>query len=168
MKLINWKAIAESIGILAIVASLVFVGLQLQQERIVASSQVNMATLETIVAIDTAMAEHADVWVKARNMQDLSEAEIQIVDRLVHMAMNKAFFEALAIVKIRSGGSAIDFEKAPGPVMAFAVMLHENPGARKIWAESADKFEEAYEKIGYSGTSSFNEVVRDYLLQLQN
>ena len=168
MKLIDWRAIAESIGILAIVASLIFVGLQLQQDRIVASSQVNMATLETIVAIDTAMSEHAGVWVKARNMQDLSETEVQIVDRIVHMAMNKAFFEALATVRIRRGGSAVDFEKAPGPVMAFAIMLHENPGARKIWAERAKISEEAYEKIGYSGTSAFNEVVHDYLLLLRN
>ena len=168
MKSIDWRAIAESIGILAIVASLIFVGLQLKQDRIVASSQVHMATLETIVAIDTAMSEHADVWVKARNMQDLSETEIHIVDRIVHMAMNKAFFEALATVRIRGGGSAVDFEKAPGPVMEFAVMLHENPGARKIWAESAERSEEAYEKIGNSGRGAFNEVVRDYLLQLQN
>ena len=106
MKLINWKAIAESIGILAIVASLVFVGLQLQQERIVASSQVNMATLETIVAIDTAMAEHADVWVKARNMQDLSEAEIQIVDRLVHMATTRDMFKSKSTTPMSSHGPA--------------------------------------------------------------
>ena len=131
MKSTDWKAIAESIGTFAIVASLIFVGLQIQQEQRVASAQVNIATLEAIVAIDTAMSAHADVWVKARDMQDLSEAEIQIVERLIHMAKSKAFFEALASLRTR-GGNAMDFAKSHGPIRAFSVFLHENPGARKI------------------------------------
>jgi hypothetical protein len=165
----NWKAIAELIGIFAIVASLIFVGLQIQQDRRVASGQVNMATLETIVAIDTVMTEHAHVWVKARDLKDLSEAEIQIVERLVHMAKNKAFFEALASLKISSGGGPIDFRKARGPILAFAVLLHENPGARRVWAASVERDEKYFEKTGgNSGQDRFNNVVREFLLQLQN
>ena len=167
MKSTNWRAVVESIGILAIVASLIFVGLQIQQERRVASSQVNMATLETIVAIDTAMSEHADLWVKARDMQDLSEAETQIVQNLVHMASSKAFFEALASQRVRSGDS-IDFERARGPIMAFAFLLHENVGARKVWAEKVAREEKYHEKTGNLGPTHFNNVVRDYLLLLQN
>jgi hypothetical protein len=167
MKSSNWKAVVESIGILAIVASLIFVGLQIQQERRVASSQVNMATLETIVAIEMAMSEHADVWVKARDMQNLSDAETQIVRNLIHMARAKAFFEASASQRVRSGDS-IDFEKSRGPIMGFAILLHENAGARKVWAEKVARDEKYYEKTGNLDITHFNNVVRDYLLLLQN
>jgi len=168
MKLTNWKAIAESIGISAIVASLIFVGFQIQQDRRVAESQVNMAALEIALARDAAISEYADIWVKARDMQDLSEEEVEILERLVRMAAQKAFLGALATLRIRDGVGSYEFKNAPGQVMEFAILLHENAGAKKTWSELADREEEYYEKTESNfAKSSFNTVVRDFLRQLQ-
>jgi hypothetical protein len=168
MRLTNWKAIAEFVGISAIVASLIFVGFQVQQDRRVAESQVNMAALEIALARDAAISEHADIWVKARNMQDLSEEETEILERLVRMAAQKAFLGALATLRIRDGAGPYEFRNAPGQVMDLAIMLHENAGAKKVWSELAVREEEYYEETGLNFTKSqFNVVVRDFLRQLQ-
>ena len=86
MKLANWKYLVEIVGITAIVASLIFVGIQIQQDQRVARSQVTLTALEAAVAMNTAIAEHAGVWVKARNKEVLSETEIEIVEELVAAA----------------------------------------------------------------------------------
>ena len=51
MKISNWKDTAELIGIAAIVASLVFVGMQLKQSQDIALSQASQA--RTAMSIDT-------------------------------------------------------------------------------------------------------------------
>ena len=169
MKLTNWKAIADAIGISAIVASLIFVGFQLQQDRRVAESQLNMAGLEMGLVRDVAISEHAGIWVKARDRQDLSEEEAEILERLVHISAARAFLGALATLRLRDGDGLSDFENAPGQVMSFAILLHENAGAKKIWIEAADREEKFFEKTGSRHTRArFNTVVRDLLRQLED
>lgn len=46
MKMTNWKDIAELVGITAIVASLIFVGLQLRQEQVIARTELASVSAE--------------------------------------------------------------------------------------------------------------------------
>ena len=52
MKNSSWKDNAELIGIAAIVASLIFVGLQLRLDRKIAVASVQAASVESFVAIN--------------------------------------------------------------------------------------------------------------------
>lgn len=51
MKSTNWKDVAELVGIAAIVASLVFVGLQMRQDRVFARSELGAASFESLASL---------------------------------------------------------------------------------------------------------------------
>jgi hypothetical protein len=134
LKPTNWKDTAELIGIAAIVASLVFVGLQLRQDREVALGQIYQSTLQAMIELDSTMAEHANVWAKARNGSDLTEAETIVLRRLINMWRLRAFYES-------QSGSIIDDGDWSAPVYRFAILLHENPTAKKLFIESVKRDE---------------------------
>ena len=58
MKIVNWKDIAELIGIAAIVASLVFVGLQMKQSDKIALSEIYQARTTAVVEWNTSLASN--------------------------------------------------------------------------------------------------------------
>ena len=51
MKSAHWKDIAELIGLAAIVASLVFVGMQMRQDRVLARSELGAGSFETLASL---------------------------------------------------------------------------------------------------------------------
>ena len=51
MKNTNWKDIAELVGIAAIVASLVFVGLQMRQDHVIARSELGAGSFESLAIL---------------------------------------------------------------------------------------------------------------------
>lgn len=57
MKKTNWKDIAELVGIAAIVASLVFVGLQMRQDHVFARSELGAGSFESLASLRQAMTE---------------------------------------------------------------------------------------------------------------
>lgn len=154
---IKWKSLAELIGISAIVASLIFVGLQIRQEQNVAVSQVFQSILEAEVEIHQAMAEHADVWLKARDPQSLSKSEVKVIVELTEMWSARAFFEVQAAMRIDDGNWS-------GPINVFAYMLYENPGVRQLWSDNLARKERAYRHLDQSKPFiQFNNQVRDRL-----
>ena len=132
MRSLNWKDTAELVGISAIVASLIFVGLQLRQDREVALGQIYQSTLQSMVELESAMAENADVWAKARSGSELSDTETVVMQRLINMWRLRAFYES-------QSGSRIDNGDWSAPVHRFAIVLHENPTAQRLWREAVDR-----------------------------
>lgn len=67
MKKISWNDIAELIGISAIVASLVFVGMQMQQERLHARAELGADSFSNLASLSLRMTsqEFAPVFAKA-------------------------------------------------------------------------------------------------------
>ncbi len=62
MKSISWKAVEEFLGATAIVASLIFVGLQLRQEQRVASIEAGFNLVESFYEQRNVTIENASVW----------------------------------------------------------------------------------------------------------
>ena len=57
MKSTNWKDVAELVGIVAIVASLVFVGLEMRQDHTVARSELGAGSFESLASLRQQMIE---------------------------------------------------------------------------------------------------------------
>jgi hypothetical protein len=55
MKSTNWKDVAELVAIASIVASLVFVGLQMRQDHVVARSELGAASFESLASLRQGM-----------------------------------------------------------------------------------------------------------------
>ena len=72
MKNTNWKDIAEFVGIAAIVASLVFVGMQMQQDRVHARAELGADSFAHLATLSVEMTspEFAAIYAKALKEPD--------------------------------------------------------------------------------------------------
>ena len=75
MKAIRLKDVVETIGIISIVASLIFLAIQVKQAREVALSETTSAMRENGLQLESLVVEHADVWWRGSAGELLPEPE---------------------------------------------------------------------------------------------
>jgi len=132
MKSNNWKDFAELIGITAIVASLIFVGLQMRQAEVIAKSDMAASYLANRIEMYAAINEHPDIWVRGNKGEELEEDESAIFSRQVFIVNDEAYYSVQQSI-IWGQSESADVEAA-----IFAAYLHENPGARRVWRAQED------------------------------
>ena len=74
----KFNEVAELVGIVALVASLVFVGLQMQQSHRIALSEHHLQYVANIIAATDAIAEHPDIWARGNAGEDLEPQELAV------------------------------------------------------------------------------------------
>jgi hypothetical protein len=121
----SWKDTAELIGIAAIVASLIFVGLQLKQEQNIAIAQTIQGFAETNANLRMGGLEFAEILAKGNRGEELSEGEWIVLRDFVQVREGTIALQRAAIRNL--GGS---FDTLP---LRFAVYLYRNPAAREAW-----------------------------------
>ena len=114
------------LGIAAIVASLIFVGLQLRQEQNIALATLGQAEISSRTELNLGMSEFAEVWDKSNRGEPLSTSELLIMESLVDSWFRRAVIGG-STRRSLVGGTSRAAERI------FAVMLFRNPGARQIW-----------------------------------
>ena len=137
MKYVHWKNAAELLGITAIVASLIFVALQMRQAQELAVAEANLSLLSSRVEINNGMNDYADIWVRGRSGDELGEAEEVIFSNLVSNLNDRAFFRFRQLVVLG------ETEGAQVGLHDFAALLYQNPGARRIWSAREDNLMES-------------------------
>ena len=123
----NWKSIAEFLGITAVVASLVFVGLQLQQAQDIAIAEMKASGVANTLEENNAVIENVDVWMRGNADENLTSAEAEIYLRLLTNMNNRFYFIVQQQIRLGVGDDAVL------DVAEFAGFLYENPGARRVW-----------------------------------
>ena len=161
MKKTNWKVVAELVGIVAIVGSLLFVGIQLRQEQTIAFAEINQSAVESYVSVNAFIAEHAGVLVRSNAGEQLTDEEALIINRIVHSLHIKFRIEA---AMRRSLGDS----EGMAPRL-FAIFLYNNPGAFRVWLELSEDEEEQYSLLsgGSIYVSDFRADVLDALNKLK-
>ena len=124
---IEWKAIAESIAMMAIVLSLVFVGLQLKQSQVIARNEIDGLFLENRIEAVGQINDHVNVWVRGLAAEKLSVDDAAVFENLLININDITFFTALNHFNLGSN------EDARINIDDFAIFLHRNPGARRAW-----------------------------------
>ena len=161
MRSANWKDIAELTGIAAIVASLIFVGLQLKQSQDIALSELSASILASRVETNSSISDHSYVWAKGNAGADLDEGETASYWQLLH----SVYWRHLIgwDNRLRFG------EDFTADVIAseFAIFLHDNPGARQIWVSQVESITEK-RRLLIPGTSlnEFDAVIIEKLAEL--
>ena len=146
MRAESWKHIAEAIGVAAIVASLVFVGLQLRQEDDVARLELIDRSTDQQRELQKWITENADLWIRGCAGSELSEAEYAVFQSIVRTYISQAYNRWVARYAINdqtgaSGQYLID---------AIAANLHRYPGfgaaygAMRSWSAEDRRFEDDY------------------------
>lgn len=126
MKPIGWKDTVELVGIFAILASLIFVALQLRQEEALLQSEMRAALVANNISINDSIIGNVDIWVRGNKGEELNPAESAIHETLVHNVNNFMFH-------VRQTFLAIEPQAEEHILAEFAGFLADNPGAHQAW-----------------------------------
>lgn len=138
MKKTDWKEFAELIGFAAIVASLIFVGIELRQSRAIAIGEGNLANAELHIESNNAINEHSAIWVRGNSGEVLDERDTVIFHNLVRNKSIHAFMEYARL-------GQLEFDAAADEINAlFSAFLFENPGARQSWVRNETFLDEHF------------------------
>ena len=143
MKTRNWREIAELIGITAIVASLIFVGLQLQQDRLLLRSELGAVTSELTATISLALggSDVSRAWAKMLDRpEDLSVEEMLQVNSVL-LAVRRMFLRECYLWAVGV------FAECGSIIRGEAKHFFGNRYAQSWWR--ANKYENSY------GTAAF-------------
>jgi hypothetical protein len=130
MKSIDWKSIAELIGISAIVVSLIFVGVQLQQDRDLAQVSSYGSVAETTNGLSELVQNNSEVWVRGLNGEDLDDAE-----SAVFMSIIRAVEQRYMNFFVRWRASREEQLDPQRHFRQFAYYIYMYPGLRKVYED---------------------------------
>ena len=132
MKQLSWKFIAELVGIGAIVASLIFVGYQLQQDRRLAAAQVIVAAETVNLELSSLIGEYREVWLKGLAGEKVSDAEDVMFQTLAaaHFRKHSGIFQRVQL---------LGFGAAEGTVVAYALDLYRYPPLRRLYTQRSQQ-----------------------------
>ena len=134
----DWRNIAELIGISAIVASLVFVSVQLGQDRRAALSGVSQSSASSHTELQIAIADNAEILAKSNRGDELSEADMIVMNALVAAMHRQVVTDTLERRRLGASGETVTW--------LFASWLIENPGAREVWIMQRERLLQSSEQ----------------------
>ena len=115
------------VGIIFLVIEIRQTSTQIEQNTVVLQAQ----TLDSTVEVNAAVAEHSEIWLKGHNDEPLTDAEMIVMGRLVDSLYRRARYTSQ--ISRTLGG----FGKAQ--LQDFAILLFENPAARRTWENATEK-----------------------------
>ena len=128
---IGWKNYVEVFGVLAVVASLLFVGYQLQQDRQIAGAQVTTEAAAATYELFALMSESRDIWVRGLNEEDLTEAD-EIAFKAIAIAIyTRHFYYYQTRNLLRSGSADLVVEQ-------YAFDLYQYPALRRVFVQEGN------------------------------
>jgi hypothetical protein len=159
----KFNEVAELVGIAAIVASLVFVGLQMKQASDIARNEVSLGVYATGIEINNDLSEHADIWIRGSRGDELDETEAFIFGNLMQNLNSQAFWAKGMRAQLGED------ERQSIEIYNFARILHENPGARKAWFEWQSAYQpyRALRQVPLE-SESFSDQVREALKSMED
>jgi hypothetical protein len=141
MRQTNLKDIAEILGVIAIVLSLAFVGIQLQQDQKIAEAQAYIDSASQITELNQLIAENRGVWVRGLDGEELSRE-----DELIFQSIYRALF----VRKIAQWQRATKLNAGNPDSFAqgFAYAIHIYPGLRRAYEQMITTLEEKRSAFG--------------------
>jgi hypothetical protein len=164
MKKTSWKKFAELIGIAAIVASLIFVGVELRQSRQIAMNEIGFVALASYFETRDTENDHAEVWTKGNLGEELDRYEMAIYRNLVRNWHSRSLWHYQFTQRLGGESSEII-------VVSLAGYLHKYPNARRVWSSLREE-DDLYRRMlipGYEATGQsmeFDNRVRAVLDKL--
>lgn len=127
----GWKNFVEALGVLALVASLLFVGYQLQQDRQIAGAQVTAEATAATYDLFALMSDSRDVWLRGLKEEDLSEAD-EIAFRAIAISIYTRhfyYYQTRNLLKYGDAGLV---------VQQYAFDLYQYPALRRIFIQEGN------------------------------
>lgn len=155
-----WKDAAELVGIFAIVVSLIFVGVQLQQDRNIALTGMSSNAVGNSAEIAALLQDNGDLWRRGLDGDELSEAErveFHAIVASVEWHLTSEFLTARAF-----GGRDAD-----GFIRDYAFALYVHPGLRRYFGNNIEHIESVDNEFGLAPSQGpFHSAVVEKLDEL--
>ena len=155
---IGWKNILEGLGVLALVASLMFVGFQLQQDRNLAAAQVIVnadAVRNELLAL---IVENREVWLRGLEGEELATA-----DEIAFQAIAAAHFHRYLGISQRFELLGVSGHERVAERYAFSI--HQFPPLRQLFMQESLLLESRNQYFNRGGFS-YREQVIEHLDEL--
>lgn len=123
----DWKSFAEFVGILAVVVSLIFVGLQMMQTNDVAYMELDTTMVGIMVDTADLVATNSEVWVKGNAGEELNASESAVYYEMIATINTRWVVENMHASELGRSDIADLIRRD------WAAFLHQNPGARQVW-----------------------------------
>jgi len=152
----KFNEIAELVGIAAIVASLIFVGMEMRQSQKIALADIEASFVSASVEIGSLISANSDVWARGIADEDLNDSDAAIFESIL-VALSDRNWSLQYQMRLLN-----NHENADGVVHEFAAYLHRRPGLRRAWAEREASIKADRELLnpwGDSITSSYIEMI---------
>lgn len=155
----DWKDIAELVGIAAIVASLVFVGFQMRQDKLIAEAQKYADRDDTTVNLAQLVGEHSEIWRKGLDGDELADSEQLTFDSLA-----RAYYLGRIYRYERAKRLGIGDPERLANFTAFQLYMY--PGLRQAFDRQQAKFELMNTAFGYPITTGLTRDIYKILPKL--
>ena len=132
----KFNKVAELVGIVALIASLVFVGMEIRQSQLIALTEVDAANSIASIELASLINDSSDVWGRGIAGEDLDDAETETFRNIIIALSDRNWAMQH---QLRMLG---DDENADTIVHDFAAFLHQRPGARSVWSKRESKLKE--------------------------
>ena len=152
MNRISWKESVELIGIAAIVASLVFVGMQLQQDRKLAYAEATTSVVGSATEIVGLINSNHEAWIRGLDGEELAPA-----DELAFGAMARLYYRMYSLRYYRAG--ILGTPSKEFVVQQYTFYLYQYPGLRRAFEEFSVQAEFRNTAFGQEGFIGFRQMV---------
>ena len=142
---LSWTRILEIVGIFSIVGSLIFVGLQMKQDRDIAASENVLLVLSEQQAWTGLLAENAAIWINGNTGAELTAEEDLVYQSLAQSRQLRQFEAWFRNQRVPGGNPPETF------AYEWATEAIENPGLMRWWRDESAKQEHKYEQLGFAG-----------------
>ena len=159
----RWKDIAELIGLAAVVASLVFVGLELRQSERTAQLELITKLRDANTTVKVLIAEHADIWSRGCVGGDLSPADQVRFASIYGVYLNANFNNWLA----RRVGTSRASDEPNFFIDSYAANSHRYPGFRAAAAAYGQWAELGSPAVGAGAIAEYVNAIAKRVRELQ-
>jgi hypothetical protein len=122
----------EGIGIIAVVASLIFVGLQVRQERKIAIVETFSNRTEFTLELANLISANREVWTAGLAGKELSPEDFAVFGAIAQSVESYYMYRFARDYQIGTGSPDVDAQK-------FAYVLYLYPGLREIWVAKDER-----------------------------
>jgi hypothetical protein len=125
----KFNEVAELVGVVAIVASLIFVGLEMRQSQNIALAEIEASFVSASVEIESLISDNSEVWARGIADEELDDSDAAIFESILVALSNRNWSMQYQMRLLDR------HENADANVHEFAAYLHRRPGLRRAWAE---------------------------------
>ena len=157
----NWKDVAEVLGVVAIVLSLAFVGIQLQQDQKIAGAQAYIDAASQITELNQLISENKEIWVRGLDDEELSKEDEVVFQSIYHALFLRKVAQWQRGIRLSAGDPK-------SSIHDFAYNIHNYSGLRRSYEQMITNLEEQGSAFGRTiSEDSFVAQVDAALAQLK-